>query len=285
MKLLQKTAIAAMVALVSLGASAFDTNNPAPKPPTGWSLIEDYKNVKIYRKGSENTFVQVVDMSQGAHVKMYQYGAGTHQPSGQPTYWINTIKYWWDQTGSPTTSAVSVVNGQFFDFSLATNASGQKDPVVLAYGVKSAGTVLTNGGDVNANGNYPLKQMSFFANMPSVSTWTTSSLRNTAASNAIVGLDRRANRDSTSNIGRNYLCAKPYASNMLRQSISLLVVYQSDKKSQANANTDLNNWDCSESNTVMMDGSGSSQLHTKGGGTRIGGVTFRKTPQAIGIFN
>lgn len=285
MKQLKKLALTLVIASVSFGASAFDAQNLPPNPPSGWSLVESYKNVKIYRKGNENTFVQVADMSQGASVKMYQYGAGTVSSTNkEPTYWINTIKYWWDQTGAPTTSAVSVINGQFFNYKWVIPYVKQVDPVAFSYGVKSSWTVLTNGGDKYNNFGYNLKQMNFLSSMPKVVNWTETSLKDSGTENAIVGLDRRANRDATFSMGRTYLCAKPYASKTLNQSISLLVIYSADYKKQAESDTDLNSWDCSLANTVMMDGSGSSKLYTKAGGERLSGDS-RRVPQAIGIFN
>lgn len=282
--------IAAVLSVPSL-ASAFDANNLPPTKPSGWTLKEStYTNVKIYQKGTENTYLQVVDMAMGARVNLMQYQAGTVSSTNrEPTWWIGDISYWWNQMGSSTTSRVSVVNGQFFDNSgtrnpITGNYYSQKDPTTLSFGLKSAGYVPTNGGDPNANGGYTLKQMNFGSYMPTISDWTTTSLRDTSASNAIVGLDPRADKRSTESIGRTYLCTLPYYSNYLRQNINLLLIYSAAAKAQGDAMNDLVAWGCTRTSSIMMDGSGSTKLRTKGG-VQFDGNDNRKIPQAIGIYN
>lgn len=257
----------------SISAHAFDATNPVPPAPAGWNMVENYKNVKIYRKSGENTYVQLVDMVQGGHVRLFQY-QGT--PSGGfNTYWKGDINYWWNQDSD--NRKVSVINGQFFNMTT--------DPTVLSFGLKSGG-VIEPGGDNGADPDYPHKQINFAAQWPWVSNWTTNSLSSSPNANAIVGLDRRTNKSSAdSSKGRTYLCAKPYFSKALNQNTTLLVVYSSDAKSQPQADVDLNNWGCPLENTVMMDGGGSSKLKTLGGKAPFVPDDSRKVPQAIMIYN
>jgi len=272
------------VATMAVNSFAFDANNPPPPIPNGWSFVErvgnPYSNVRIYQKGSEQTYVQVADMTMGAHVKLMQY-RDTSKSGPINYWWINDIEYWWNQMGSDATGRVSVFNGQFFDNS---GVFSQKNPTTLSYGVKADWSIADQGSDVNANGGYQLKQMNFGARYPWVSNWAPGSLETSTAKDAIVGLDRRANKRSAEAIGRTYLCAKPYASNWLQQSVWLLVIYTSTSKTQATANSELDTWGCSLANTVMMDGSGSSKLRTKGG-LAFTPNDSRRIPQAIGLYN
>lgn len=87
--------------------------------------------------------------------------------------------------------------------------------------------------------------------------------------------------------------AKPmYQSGASSQS-STLLVYSAKAKTQQYAEADLNSWGCTDVNTVMLDGSESMKLRTKGGiniegnasSHQIINVTERYVPQVITIFN
>lgn len=166
----------------------------------------------------------------------------------------------------------------------------------MSFGVKANGNVVEEGsvvvdGDhqiyLDSQG-FPLKQMDFYNNTVSVYNWNKVSLRNSSAPNAIVGKNIRARDSAGDSIGRTYLCALPYYNPEIRQSVNLLLVYSAKSKTQSWAESDLSSWGCLESNTVMMDGSHSRKLLTKGG-IRIDsndiGIIYRPIPQVIGIFN
>lgn len=272
-----KKLVIAISILVSASAHAFDATNPPPSAPSGWSPVEKYKNVYIYRKNGENTYVQVVDMTQGGHIRLFQY-QGPKEGTNN-TYYKNDLNYWWNQLGTDYSSRVSVINGQFFNIS--------KNPTPLSYGLKSGG-VVEPGADNNTSLGYNLKMMVLDGYAPYTTNWYEGRLYDNSIQNAIVGLDIRADKGMNEAKGRTSICSKPYYSNYLRQSTNLFLAYVSSNKTQTNANQDLANWGCNELNTVMLDGSNSSKLKTKGGiviDMSDAGVFYRAIPQAIGIYN
>lgn len=274
-------------------ANAFPIGQSSYSHPGGWKIVETskvgvtnglpYKNVHIYQLHNEQTYVQLVDVSDGARVALLQ----ERSPFSSDNQWRrNPTQHWWNALGTDASSRVSVVNAQFFN----NTAEGQ-GYTPLSFGVKSNGRVLTEGGDVNGNGGYSLKQMNFHTNFIELSNYTSTSLSNTKASNAIVGLDIRVRKDPDSSVGRTYFCAKPYYSNSLRKSVNILLIYSAQSKSQYWAEKDLESWDCRNHNTVMMDGSRSTKLYTKGGIRMVGNssnpieIGERGVPQVLGIYN
>ena len=101
----------------------------------------------------------------------------------------------------------------------------------------------------------------------------------------------RSREKPDASIARTYLCAKTM--NISGNSSYVLLVYTAQAKTQYWAESDLNSWGCNDSNTVMMDGSESTKLRTKGGiniegkwtGYQLFDISERNIPQVITIFN
>lgn len=274
-------------------ANAFPIGQSSYPHPGGWKIAETsnygatkglpYKNVHIYQLHNEQTYVQLVDVSDGSRIVLLQ----EKSPFSSGNQWRrNPTQYWWNALGTDSSSRVSVVNAQFFD-----NGAGGQGYTPLSFGVKSNGRVLTEGGDVNSNGGYSLKQMNFHPRFIEVINYSSTSLRNTSAPNAIVGLDSRARKDPDSSVGRTYLCSKPYYSQSLQKSVNILLIYSAQAKNQYWAEKDLESWGCMYHNTVMMDGSRSTKLYTKGGIRMVGNSSNpmefgeRAVPQVLGVYN
>lgn len=272
-------------------ANAFPIGQSSYPHPGGWKIAETsnygatkglpYKNVHIYQLHNEQTYVQLVDFSQGGHIRLEQV---SDQPIGNFKGWKRqSMDAWWRLHGNYT-SRVSMVNAQFFNHNSSPNTT-------FSFGIRANGRVLDEGGDVNANGGFPLKQMNFYSNRVEVINWHARSLYDTIAPDAIVGKSMRSREKPDASIGRTYLCAKPM--NASGNSSYVLLVYTAQAKTQHWAESDLNSWGCNDSNTVMMDGSESTKLRTKGGINMEGkpeydfirGYGERLVPQVITIFN
>ncbi len=292
-----KTSIVAMalglMASVSPMANAFPIGQSSYSHPGGWTLAEvsqygatkglPYKNVHIYRLHNEETYVQLVDFSQGGHIKINAF-ANSAKINGFKSWNRQSMVDWWKHYNDQT-SRVSVVNGTFFNH--------ERNPTTLSFGIRVDGRVLDEGSDVNANGGYNLKQMNFYGDRVEVVNYTADSLKNTSAPNAIVGKSPWSREKEGESIGRTYLCARPMFQSGVSSSSHVLLVYTAKAKTQQWAEADLNSWGCTDVNTVMLDGSKSTKLRTKGGinmegnGNKI--AIFepgeRYVPQVITIFN
>ncbi len=226
---------ALIVGTLCTNASAFDGVQNAPKPPNAiWQIAETsnygqwkgkpYKNVHIYKNCRHSTtYVQLVDLEQGAQVKMLQY-QGWVDSKGHKNYWINDIDYWWNQMGSTQTSKVSVINGQFFNDQLPWGSP-------LSFPIKSEGWIDKSTKDMTGI-KYPLKQMNFSSFGPWISKYYdygtfpngkyNDSMEHSIAPNAIVGLDIREDRGKWIPKARTYVCALDFNRNG-RNSTALLI--------------------------------------------------------------
>lgn len=132
-KILTFSKILVALSLISITSSSIafplPHNQSLYRVPGGWNIAEyskygqyagqPYKNVHIYRLRNEDTFMQVVDLAGGGHVKLLQYPAPSIvSPDGTKTFkgwWRGDLNYWWKEIGTDSSSRVSLVNGQYFN--------------------------------------------------------------------------------------------------------------------------------------------------------------------------
>jgi hypothetical protein len=273
----KSVAAAVTLAVTSSGTFAFGTGN-MPTVPSGWTIREQYQNVLIYEKNG--VFVQVVDVKNGAKVRFNYRSAGTVKfPSGYigSGYWKQQISDFWSAV-SYDSRAISVVNGQFF----ATDWN----PSIFSYGVKADGTLVDYGSDKNAYRYYP-RQIEFTDGLGvRIMAWDENRLKpgGSSAQNIIVGLNTSEDKKSSQSIGRTYMCTlKPSPS-------PWFAVFVAKQKTQAQMMSMTSEWGCY--GTIMMDGSGSSQMITRGGNSLVGSANpiyyqpdYRALAMGIYIYN
>ena len=277
MNAFKKTVAIAVMMVVSFSVFAFGPGN-LPTVPNGWALKETYTNVRIYQKGTEESYVQVIDVLYGGRIDMVQPGQQYGSWGSYPKFSRYSLDTMWNNVSN---TAVSIVNGQFFNSGV--------NPTYLSFGIRDDWSILTYGQDKTYNVTLPLKQLDFIPNFGVIiqQPSTDASLNSAYGSHSIVGLDRKEDRSSGYKVGRMYLCAPIPASPS-----KYLLIMNLRASTEANANSLLDSWGCYDSRTVMMDGSGSSQLRTRGGtqmyGTSnpwTGSADKRTLPEVIAVYN
>jgi hypothetical protein len=259
-----KTALATVFAGISSVSSAQGI------PPAGWTLKEQYTNVRIYKDMTGGfAYTQIVDIRSGGKLRFIQPGIQYGSWGSYPKFTKYTLDTLWNY--SP--GAVSMINGQFFNTSA--------NPTTMSFGVKSNDSILTQGQDINSgSGGYTLKQIQITDNV-GVSVTTGNNIPTSGAQNIIAGLDPRVNKSRDSNVGRTYLCSK--------NNSQWLVIMSNFKSTQSQAETMINAWGCDSGSLVMFDGSGSTQLKSLGGirlyGSGTLGTENRNIAQALAIYN
>lgn len=276
----------ALMATLFISTQAYALAEFEYAKPAGWGMLEKsaytgghYSNVHIYKNSlgndSYDTIVALVDIAKGARVDMMQYDTGERR-NGHSTFWMNSIEYWWNQM--PTNSSrVLVVNGQFF-------GDGEKNrKATLSFAIKDNGHLYPSA-DPNSI-NKTAKQVNIFRNNVTVTDAYAGNYVEHHAPTAIIGRNINDLSKSGMGLGRTYLCAMP----TIRGNV--LLIYVAYKKTADQAKDDLLRWDCHENNTAALDGSGSTQMRTKGGNTLYGASNplgwsdKREIPQVIGIYN
>lgn len=274
---LQKVMLSFMVLLFAGNVFAFGTGN-MPVTPSGWTLRESYTNVRIYQKGTEQVYAQVVDIRGGAKVRFIHPGKQGTNPVMFTRYTLDTI--WGYSSGQ-----VSMVNGQFFNSGI--------NPTTLSFGVRANSSLLTYGEDKYAYPANLMKQIEFYEGGTSsvvgvnVTQWNESQLNSQySAQNIMVGLDPGVAKSPDSSVARLYMCSKVNPAGPTSPA-QWLVVLSAQSSTQSTTLANINAWGCN--GTIMFDGSGSSQLKTSGGIRMKGSNGYwlenRDIPQAIAIYN
>jgi hypothetical protein len=271
----RKIVIATILAMISSVCLAFTAGTNMPTVPPGWTLKDTYSNVLVYQKTGESTYMQVVDIKSGGRVAFFNQSATGASPY---QFGINSMTTWWGMLQNKKT----MVNGQFFAY--MNIPPFQINPTTLSFGVKSNGNLLTPGADNTAYPATSMRQLEITSGVgATVLSWNQARLNpgGSPAQNIIVGLHPSpsvvTNKSPTANTGRMLMCTKP------QSGAPWVYILSAASITQQAALTYANNWQCTESSTVMMDGSGSAQLQTVNSGLLLPGN--RSLPQVIAIYS
>ncbi len=272
-----KIVIATILAMISSVCLAFTAGTNMPTVPVGWTLKENYGNILVYQKTGESTYMQVVDIKSGGRVAFFNQSATGASPY---KFGIDSMANWWGLLQNKKT----MVNGQFFAYKIITNPFVQINPTTLSFGVKSNGSLLTPGADNTAYPASSMRQLEIMSGVgATVLSWNQARLNpgGSPAQNIMVGLHPSpsvvTNKNPSLAIGRMFMCTKP------QSGAPWVYILSAANINQQTALTYANNWQCTESSTVMMDGSGSAQLQTVDSGLLLAGN--RSLPQVIAIYN
>ncbi len=254
---LKKTVAIAVMMALSSSVLAFGTGN-MPNMPSGWKLKESYGNVRIYQKGTEQTYLQAIDIQNGGKANLVGTITGYQNFNGkqEPLLLKKTLQEHWN-SGYP--GRLAITNGQFFN----PNAN----PSMLSFGIKSNWQVLTNGAD---NGSASKRTLQIMYDGVSTTSYQYN-FASSSAHSAIVGLDPAVSHiNDRFTVGRTMLCAvnRPYiAPPGYPEPVKKewLFILTAKNKWKNTTLSDLNSWGCRTNNIVMGDGGGSSQLRTNGG--------------------
>ena len=258
--------------LVSLQFVFLSTSSAAV--PSGFNEILSKTGVIVYKKdysGGSPDYVQVIDLSQGAQIKLMtgsKADNGTNQGSyggDNPSINRQSLSVAWDDFSSQESAAVCITNGQFF----ATNAN----PTTLAFPVKINGDEIDGyGSDEYFNQKLVLGIYDDHAEINSFSESV-----NDLPTNAIVGLSEDANKSPNTYTGRTFFGV---ADDDNDGNYETVLIFNSKSTRQSDAAQVL--YDFGANSVVMLDGGGSTQLICDGQSLVS---SSRAIPQTIGVIS
>jgi hypothetical protein len=278
--------------------------------PAGFTSVKSAKGVNLYESADKSDYVQVVDLSQGASIKLL-----TGQQTGDTqtgyyggtsaTFKRDSIESFWNKLSSENARAFSVSNGAFFEkvlpfiepdtelsyplkfFSSTGYSNVDFLPPVYSYD----GSKNVKNEENNKNNKLKLEIWDERASITKFDENTNiKSLENSSASQAIVGLDPKVVNDQP--VNRTLIGVKDRDSNGTNETVLIL---NSQNRTKTDANQILMNFGASK--VISLDGGGSTQMTAKGeafvkssdlskvefNGVRIG--VARSIPQAIGVVS
>jgi RNase P/RNase MRP subunit p29 len=277
-------------------------------PPAGFTAVKSGKGVNLYESTNKSDYVQVVDLSQGASIKLL-----TGQQTGDtqtgyyggtsPTFKKDSLQNYWDKLSSANANAFSVSNGAFFEnvgwpfigtelsyplkiFS-STGYSNVDDLYPGGYSTLYDGSKTVRLAEVNKENKLKLESWNDRASITKFEEDTNiSSLKNSSAPQALVGLDLKVVNNQPTN--RTLIGLKDRDSNGTNETVLIL---NSENRTKTDANQILMNFGASK--VISLDGSGSTQMITQGKSfvkssdstdwTKL--FLSRDIPQAIGVVS
>lgn len=260
-----KTAIATVFVVTSSVSFAFGTSNQ-PSVPGGWTKIQDNGNVQIYQKGTEQTYMQAIDIKNGGKLQFVQVQNGT-DTFGRKLFQRKNVVDWYAYVGN---NPPALVNAQYFNTAI--------NPTTLSFGVKSNGVIITRGDDIKPK----LRQLEIYNNWGAiVRDYAPSFFDNASTTDMIVGYDHTVDISASGRIGRTMVCVPGFY-----DPYPYVLILSTYNYTRSDAIAQLSNWNCVNSRVIQFDGSGSSQLKTSGGKLMYGlnsqsTVDKRTFPQAI----
>ena len=203
------------------------------------------------------------------------FGNAIQSNYGGNSYYKMGISSWRRKLGNP----FAVINGQFFNKDM--------NPTTLSFGLKSNGDIIhseiaTDPSDAKKK----LRTLTInYTGKASVHDYANHNLiYKLDNKEAIVGLSPDENMSGIFPIGRNYMVVKE---NTDDKSTSSLYLFVARYMNQIGMERKIESWGLSLDNSIMMDGSGSSQLKTNKisyyGGTSKVKPDYRSLPNVISI--
>ncbi|MEG3924402.1 phosphodiester glycosidase family protein [Microcoleus sp. T3_D1] len=255
----------------------------------GFTSVKNSKGVNLYESRDKSDYVQVIDLSQGASIKLLtgqqKDNSGTSGAYGgnSPTFKRESINSFWDNLSRGNSKAFSVSNGAFFP-------SGPADILAfgdtkLSYPLKVDSQIFD--GSENNNKGSKLK-LEIWNDRASITQFNDniSSIKDSSASQVIVGLPKQT-KDQNPNDpnSRTYVGVKDRDSNLSNETV--LILTSKKETTTTDAIETLKYFGANE--IMQLDGSGSTQMIAQGKpyveSTDPRPIWPRYIPQAIGVIS
>ncbi|MEG3977551.1 phosphodiester glycosidase family protein, partial [Microcoleus sp. herbarium8] len=255
-----------------------------------FTSVKNSTGVNLYESSDKSDYVQVVDLSQGAAIKLLtgqqKDNSGTSGAYGgnSPKFKRESIDTFWNKLSSDNPNAFSVSNGAFF-------TSGPKDILAfgdtnLSYPLKADSQIFD--GSENNNQGSKLK-LEIWNDRASITQFNDniSSISDSSASQVIVGLPKQTkeqNQNSQELNSRTYVGIKDSDYNGSNETVLILT---SKNTTTTDAIERLKYFGANE--IMQLDGSGSTQMKAQGNpyvqSTDPWPIWPRYIPQAIGVIS
>ncbi|TES89552.1 MAG: hypothetical protein E3J88_05755 [Anaerolineales bacterium] len=243
--------------------------------PDGFFFVTSAPGVNLYQKdylGGNPDYVQVVNLSQGASVKLFQGNItdlGTSQGvygGDNPKIVKQSIQEAWNSFSSTYPKAFCITNGQFF--------STNDDPTNLAFPLKVDGNIVSDGYGITEFRGQKLI-LEIWNDRADISTLTKDALHSSTAPNIIAGLTEDADKGLTNYVGRTFIGIDDSDQD---GTYEIILIFNSKTARQEDAVDVLRAFGADK--VIMLDGGESTQLICNNT-PYIN--TNRIIPQAIGV--
>ena len=250
----------------------------------GFTPIKSAKGVNLYGSADKSDYLQVVDLSQGASIKL-QTGQRTGDSQKGAAYGginpqlpLQSIQDAWTGFSSNYSSnAFSISNGAFFAQSWQQYYA--HSDTEIAYPLKINDQVFDGyGKNEYTNEKRKLEIWNDQARITDFDNNDINSIKDSSAPMVIVGLKDTADINKDQQIGRTFVGVEDRDNNGTNETVILL---NSKEKTQAQATQILKKFGANQ--VMMLDGSGSSQLIAQGQNFLKG--DDRWIPQTIGVVS
>jgi len=245
--------------------------------PSGFGQILSGIGVALYKKdyaGGQPDYVQVVDLNQGASIKlmtgnMASPGTGGGPFGGNnPTFTSTSLATAWNKFNSSTSGAFCITNGAFF-------SGPQYNPTPLAFALKQNGVMVSDGYSGSSDPSGAVMMLELWGDRADIRPLTKDNLYGSSAPNILGGLSENANKSASSYIGRTFIGIDDTNGDSLYDTV---LIFNSSYARQTDASTVLRNFGADK--VIMFDGGGSTQLRC---GANAYVSSSRDIPQTIGV--
>ena len=245
--------------------------------PPDFSIVLSDTGTELYRKdypGGNPDFVQVVNLSEGAAIKLLHgnivdpgIGSGVYG-GDNPSFKRQTLQEVWNGFSSSNTNAFCVTNGQFF--------VDTADPTTLAFPLKKDGQYISDGYGISEFPEHKLI-LEIWDDRVDIVPLTRDNLYTSSAPDIIAGLTEDANKGPQNLTGRTFV---GIVDRNADEKHEVVLIFNSMTAKQSGAADVLRSFGAEK--IIMLDGGGSTQLICDG----VDYVRSTRTiPQSIGVIS
>ncbi len=243
--------------------------------PPGFIPVLSAPAVELYRRdnpGGSPDYVQVVDLSRGASVKLL-HGPIAGEGKGQgayggddPSFLRMTLEEAWEAFSSLNPNAFCITNGQFF--------ADYDDPTNLAFPLKAEGAFISDGYAIDEFPDRKL-MLEIWRGRAEISPLSGTRLYASSAPDILAGLTDTAGRRTTRFTGRTFL---GLADGDGDRQFETLLIFNSKTATQLHVAAVLRGFGARK--LMMLDGGESTQLLCRG---RTYVSSARAVPQFVAV--
>jgi hypothetical protein len=253
--------------------------------PNGFTSVKSAQGVNLYESADKSAYVQVIDLSQGASIKLL---TGQQQQNSSkvgayggtsPKFQHEKIGTFWNELSSSNSNAFSISNGAFFT---SRNLFGFLDNETnLSYPLKINSQTFDGSKSENIGSKLKLEIWNDRASITQFNDHI-NSIKDSSASQVLVGAPKQTKDQNNPNdsMGRTYVGVEDRDSNGSNETVLILT---SERKTITDAVKILKDFGADDNEIMQLDGGGSSQLIAKGEPYLKG--DGRTIPQSIGVLS
>jgi len=246
------------------------------EPPAGFRLIEHTTGVQLFRKDYKNgspDFVQVVDLSQGARVKLLH--GPIKEPRTErgvfggpdPRILSRSMQQYWDAAKERYVATFCITNGQFFYM--------LESPTRLPFSLKVDGAIVSDGYAKTEHAGQKL-MLEIWDGQVDIQPLSEAALYQSSAPDIVAGLTEDARKSPTKYVARTFVGV---ADQDQDRQFETILIFNSSTARQKDAADVLRSFGAEK--VMMLDGGGSTQLMCQGKSII---ASERLIPQALAVL-